>query len=195
MGCCASTSGEDDVLLSNETSAAVTCRAGLKGENVTVTEAAEGGSYAVKGSGTLLGSCCLDCDTGMWEVKVGKNPEGVRIGIKKHNAKTNPGKLFEHLDSDADARSPAWFLDETELKEGDVVGIYWDQTDLPMLTFSVNGEPARFSVTRIRPAVDIYPAVSVREGSSCDIILDGTRFLFPPKSSKFKMIICSSSLI
>jgi hypothetical protein len=123
MGCCASGSGEDDVLMQNQTSSAVTCRAGLKGENVKVEEALKGGSYAVQGTGTMLGSCCLDCDTGMWEVKVGKNPEGLRIGIKKYHAKTAPGKLFEHLDSTADARSPAWFLDETVLKEGDVVGI------------------------------------------------------------------------
>ena len=39
------------------------------------------------------------------------------------------------LDNDTDKNSPSWLLSNVELKEGDVVGIYWDQTDLPMLTF------------------------------------------------------------
>lgn len=195
MGCCcAKPNRTDEVELLGTSNDAVCCKSGEKGENVQIIPIAQSCAYKVQGSGTLIGSCCLDCDTAMWEVVVGKNPGGVRVGVKRCQKKaTIDYNTF--LDSEPDANSPAWFLTETELKEGDVVGIYWDQTDLPMVSFSVNGKMVSYCVTRIRPSSDIYPAVSVREGSTCEVIFSGKDFKFPPKSSKFQMIICASSLI
>ena len=90
----------------------------------------------------------------------------------------------------------SWYLKYTELKEGDVVGIYWDQTDFPMLNFSVNGKMLQnYAINRIRPSSDIYPAVSVQSGSSCAFGFDGEHFKYPPSSNKFKMIVCATSLI
>ena len=193
MGCCFSKGQADEVELLEKASDAVCCKSGTKGENVSVTDIPKSCAYSVEGSGTMIGSCCLDCDTAMWEVRVGKNPEGLKIGVKRCPKKA--GDFNTHLDSEHDPASPSWHLSDTPLKEGDVVGVYWDQTDLPMVSFSVNGKMVGFCVTRIRPSQDIYPAVSVREGSTCDIVFSGKDFKFPPKSSKFQMIICASNLI
>ena len=77
-----------------------------------------------------------------------------------------------------------------------MIGIYWDQTDLPMLSFYLNGELLlKKSINRIRPATDIYPAVSIADGSSCNIVFDAAGFKFPPKTKKFTMIVCATQLI
>jgi hypothetical protein len=196
MGCCFSLKDRQDEveLLGNATNDAVCCKSGAKGEHVVVNQIGQSNSYKVEGTGTLIGSCCLDCDTAMWEVRVGKNPSGVKIGVKRCQKKAS-GDYNTYLDSEPDPNSPAWYLQDTELKEGDVVGVYWDQTDLPMVAFSVNGKMVSYCVTRIRPSNDVYPAVSVWEGSTCEVVFGGKDFKFPPKSSKFQQIICASSLI
>ncbi|RYY83339.1 hypothetical protein EON63_11445 [archaeon] len=51
------------------------------------------------------------------------------------------------------------------------------------------------SVNRIRPSNDLFASVSVGEGSEAVVVFDEGAFKFPPIASKFKMIICSTSLI
>jgi hypothetical protein len=184
--------------MSTVTNAAVTCRRGLFGKDVKATTDPTTTFCKVEGHGTCIGSCSLDCDTAYWEVRVGDNPEGVCIGVKRFNPK-QPSDLCIGLDekgSDAETQSESYLFSGQNLKSGDVLGIYWDQTDLPMLSFAINGvEMPSSAILRIRPAIDIYPAVSVKKGSSCEMIFDGNHFLHPPKSSKFKMIVCATSLI
>jgi len=88
-------------------------------------------------------------------------------------------------------------LDKIDLKEGDVVGVYWDQTDMPMLSFALNGEKIsdQYSTNRIRPTQDIYPAVSVKKDSTSCVMFDGQTFAYPPSSTKFGAIICSTNII
>ena len=206
MGCCLGKrggGGDAEIEIgSSATNAAVTCKGGAHGGDVKVValEADRRSSFGVSGSGTALGSCTLECDVGMWECKVGKGSAGVQLGIKRWNAK-KPSTLEYSLSAGASADSPSWcFPGATQggkdLEEGDVVTICWDQTDLPMLSFSVNGNPyPNASVSRIRPSQDCYPALSVETGSSAEFIFDGESFSYPPQGSKFKMIICSTSLI
>jgi hypothetical protein len=186
------------VELSTTTNAAVSCKCALTGKDVKSVMDVANNFYKIEGSGTALGSCPLDCDTGYWEVRIGANPAGVTIGVKRYNAK-KPVSLDTFLDDpvgEGDTQTSWTFRPTEELKTGDVVGIYWDQTDLPMLNFAVNGvEVPSASILRIRPANDILAAVSVKAGSSCEFIFDGDHFLFPPKTSKFKMIVCATSLI
>lgn len=194
------TSEVEEVELSNTTNNAVLCRGGLAGKDVSI--ALEGGCYKTSGTGTALGSCALDCDTAFWQVRVGNKPENLRIGVKKFNAKRNSpltGQLesSDSLTSSGDAEiSPSWIFKGPALKTGDIVGIYWDQTDLPMLSFSLNGEDVpEAAIMRIRPAIDIYPAVSVDDGATCEFTFDANYFVGQPKSPKFKMIVCATSLI
>ena len=99
------------------------------------------------------------------------------------------------LDGNTDGESPSWILQDEKLEEGDVIGVHWDQTDLPMLSFTKNGVFLdRESVNRVRPAIDIVPAVSLKDGS-CQVIFDGNSFKQTPNGSRFKMIVCATNLI
>eukprot|EP01041_Mallomonas_annulata_P003620 gene3620-7201_t len=184
--------GDNEVELSTATNQAVTCKRGLVGKDIKITENATRKSYLLEGAGTMLGSCTLDCDTAFWEVIVGKNPQGVKIGVRRYNAK-KPTQITGELDNKAEN---AWYLEGANLVEGDVIGICWDQTDLPMLSFTHNGNMMTSgAITRIRPSNDLWPAVSLQQGSTCEVIFDGDGFVKKPPSSKFSMIVCATSLI
>ena len=167
----------------------------------------------VGGQGTMLGSCPLDCDTAYWEVVVGQKPENLQVGIKKftrRSKKDTPAAVLDgdlrdssgNGDGNGDSESggnkdyPSWSLTGVEYKEGDVIGVFWDQTDKPMLSFSLNGERCDPStaVNRVRPANDIHAAVSVGAGSTACVVFDGNSFAYPP-ASKFEQIICATNLI
>lgn len=198
MGCCFGipTEDRDHLELTSTVNDAVTCKCGAAGAQVQVVRPSQKSNFNISGSGTVIGSCPLEGDTATWQVKVGDSPQNICVGIKRYNKK-KPCSLNDGLvDAENHQESPAWFLKNAGLKKGDVVGVYWDQTDLPMLSFSLNGQLlVDMSVMRIRPANDIYPAVSVSGDGNCEIIFDEDQFLHPPISSKFKMIICASSLI
>lgn len=195
--------GSDPLSSDDDQNDSVMCKCGPHADGIVITKELETNTWkleAVSGGGTALGTCPLDCDTAVWQVRLGKNPAGIRVGVKRYNPK-HPCDLNGSLvTSDSDKENPSWSMgpDTTGVvfAEGDVVDMYWDQTDLPMLSFSINGD-ARPSadVNRVRPANDVRPAVSLEKGSSCEIIFDGRHFTHPPKSSKFKNIICSTSLI
>ena len=139
-----------------------------------------------------------------WEVKIVKGGAGVNIGLKKYVAKRPiplDGKL-ETETNDGKGSEPCWILQrdlmgkQTTLNDGDVIGIHWDQTDFPMVSFTLNGVflPSA-SITRIRPAQDIFPAVSCADGSVAEVCFDGSNFAFKPIASKYTAIVCASSLI
>lgn len=165
----------------------------------------------VSGSGTLLGSCPLDCDTGRWEVEIVKgitNTKQIQIGIKrfyKHIPTEHLNQTLEQANNSANASNETigYFLsdDKLTLKEGDIIGVYWDQTDLPMLQFTHNGNLLfSASVNRVRPSNDMYIAVSLdgqltNNQGSFRILFDGKQFHHPSIANKFKMVICSTKLI
>ena len=139
-----------------------------------------------------MGSCSLDCDTAFWEVVVGKNPSGLKIGVKRFQPK-KPSPLTGELDPKS---GDAWILEGVELNEGDVIGVCWDQTDLPMLSFCRNGEfLSSGAITRIRPSNDLYPAISLSQDTTCEVIFNGDSFIKASPLPKFKMIVCATSLI
>eukprot|EP01033_Poteriospumella_lacustris_P005141 gene5141-3665_t len=114
----------------------------------------------------------------------------------RYSAKKNVNLSKSLEDYGDNAESPSWWLKGVSLKEGDVIGVYWDQTDLPMLSFTRNGQLLGQScINRIRPSSEIFPAVSLAGASSVTVIFDDDGFRFPPLASKFKMILCSSSII
>ena len=158
----------------------------------------ENGRYLLEGTGTTIGSCMLDCDTAYYEIKVGeKNPTSVLAGVKRFNPKrpTNLDSTLDALETESDKESSSWYFKSLDLKPNDIIGVFWDQTDLPMISFQVNGIPMPIAdVTRVRPANEIFPAVSIQD-SSCEFIFDENYFTYPPKSKKFSMIVCATSLI
>lgn len=196
MGCCfTKPKRAEEHELSSSTNAAVTCKSGPAGDRVSVHHNDVNNSYDVKGHGTYLGSCALDCDCARWEVVV-EDPTAVTIGVKRFNKKA-PTDLSSTLDTYQDDKvSPSWIMKDIDVKGGDVVGVYWDQTDLPMLSFTLNGSIVhQASINRVRPSNDVFPAVSVTGNGKCTVIFDENHFKFPSIASKFKMIICSQSII
>lgn len=82
----------------------------------------------------MIGSCALDCDTATWEVKLGKNPSGVMVGVERFNKKNI--KILAGFLNDKENEADAFFLDHNglDLKEGNkdnnnfvVDNYYYDQ--------------------------------------------------------------------
>jgi hypothetical protein len=199
MGCCLTKhEPTKDQELSTATNAAVTCKCGPVGEAVVFSHDSASNSYEVRGNGTALGSCALDCDCARWEVAIEEKSSSasVLVGVKRYNKKS-PTDLSTSLDScQQDSISPSWILNGVDVNPGDVIGVYWDQTDLPMLSFTLNGNLVhQASINRIRPSNDVYPAVSISGNAKCRLVFDETSFKYPSIASKFKMIICSQSII
>lgn len=187
----------DNVVLND----ALTCKLGARAERLKVSAGENG--FNVVGPGIVLGSCPLDCDTARWEVIIqhlDPNCEGeahaTQIGVMRFNAKKNVDLCKSLEDYGENSDTPSWWLKGINVKEGDVIGVYWDQTDLPMLSFTRNGQLLGQScINRIRPSSEIFPAVSLSGSSSVTIVFDDDGFRFPPLASKFKMILCSASII
>lgn len=57
---------------------------------------------------------------------MGKLPPGLRVGVRRYSPK-EAVPLEKGLEEDA------WFMTCTDCDPGDVIGVYWDQTDFPML--------------------------------------------------------------
>ena len=152
----------------------------------------------------VIGSCSLECDTAYWEIKLGAGAPGVSIGLKRFDLK-KPVSLEGQLESKPE--EGGWLLNQKDLgrdskdkpitfKEGDVVGVHFDQTDFPMVQFTLNGELlTNASINRIRPANMVYASVSLKSGSSCELVFDGSNFTQKPIHTKYKMIVCATSLI
>jgi hypothetical protein len=160
MGNCCFKGGsapEEDVEISVVQNDLVRCRMGACAPTVKVksVQGVQGAmsAFAIEGSGTALGSCPIDCDTGYFEVKLGgaASSDNIKVGVKRYNAKKNVD-LTGQLDSPNESFPGFCFSShKTVLKAGDVIGVHWDQTDLPMLSFTVNGVEVRSNILDIRP--------------------------------------------
>eukprot|EP00981_Chlorochromonas_danica_P011602 scaffold4140_cov178-Ochromonas_danica.AAC.15 len=195
--CCKATKedGECEIELSNVTNSNLICKIGLKGERVK-TVVREDNTIDVSGSGICLGSCSLDGDVGRWEVVVSKGVQEVAVGLLRARKNQLPDLSKSLSDYKDHETSQAWLLDPSFLKEGDVVGVYYDQTDMPMVTFTINHEiVAAATIHRIRPSNDIYPAVSVSGQGQVKVIFDESAFRYPSLSPKFRMVLSSTSLL
>ncbi len=198
MGCCLRKSQLNHDQELPTTNAAVTCKSGQAGQNMLVTHSLSDNGFEIKGDGTCLGSCPLDCDCARWEVTVMNTSASAKIfvGVKRFNPKAPSDLSLSLEDCEEDKSSPAWYLKGAEIHNGDVIGVYWDQTDLPMLSFTINGKLSHeAAVNRIRPSNEVYPALSIRGDAKCKVIFDEAHFKYPPIAAKFKMIICSKSII
>ena len=178
---------EDDQLLADST----TCKVGYTSKKLSITSN-DDNSHSICGNGIVLGSCALDCDSAYWEVKIKSNAKSVRIGLVRYDPK-NKGSPPKDLDYKMDLNHKDT---KENLKAGDVVGIKWDQTDMPMVVFTINGKIINHAIiTRIRPSINIYPAVLLEDGGECDLLFARSLFRFKPESPKFDQIICAKSII
>jgi len=182
---------EDEELLSDSTC----CKIGYTSKKISITSN-DNNSHSIKGNGIVLGSCALDCDSAYWEILIKSNASNIQIGLVRYDPKNNkqkggPTELDYKMDLNQKDK-------KVNLNDGDVIGIKWDQTDMPMVVFTINGKTINHaSITRVRPSINIYPAVLLEDGGNgaCDLIFSRSLFKFKPESPKFDQIICAKSII
>lgn len=88
------------------------------------------------------------------------------------------------------------FMTKVPVKDGDTVGIMVQQSDLPMIQFTVNGEEKHdLSITRFKGQV--YPAVYLPEGEEITgtLVFDEDEYKQAPPNSRFMPVIVARGLI
>lgn len=88
-------------------------------------------------------------------------------------------------------------MSKIKVSRGDTVGVAVQQSDLPMIQFTLNGEELHEkSINRFRGAV--YPAVflpSENEGLSMQFVFRETDFRESPPNSRFVPIMVARGLV
>lgn len=180
------------------------------------------GLFKIKGKGVALSSCMLEADIAYWEMVIPARPangaltEKVMVGVSRFmkNQKETPildtpidfAAVDEGGDNSALVKShptlqvPFWGMPVSipSNEKDTVIGVHFDQTDLPMLSFTVNDElQLSKSINRIKPSQNLYVSVSIPQGyeDECIVIFDDAHFKGKPAANKFGPLICSSSLI
>eukprot|EP00941_MAST-03F_sp_MAST-3F-sp1_P005700 g5700.t1 len=144
-----------------------------KGEKVSVT------NFVIIGDGTALANAALHQSRAYWEVKVLEAGD-FSIGVS-HRLKP------EHLNGQlGDNSRHSWGLrvdgnSGLLAKTGDIFSVSLDQSEIPVLHFSLNGvRLENRSIRGIRGLV--FPAMSVTNGSRLDANFGPTAFVHePPK--------------
>eukprot|EP00300_Choanocystis_sp_HF-7_P025058 c2670_g1_i2.p1 GENE.c2670_g1_i2~~c2670_g1_i2.p1 ORF type:complete len:161 (-),score=39.45 c2670_g1_i2:110-592(-) len=139
----------------------------------------------VEGEGTLLVNLQLEQDAAYWEVVVVR-PGTISAGLSKHD----PSQIESTIGEGTQSFGSTWTAQE--LKEGDVIGICFQQSDFPMLSFTLNGlvDDGR-SVKRFRG--DTFPAVTVKD--SAQIRFEFDNFKYQPPTSRFVAVMVAKNML
>ena len=225
MGCCCSSEESADTAIEEvelETrNVANMPKIGLHSKHMKIARI-DHGLFKIKGKGVALSSCMLEADIAYWEVVIPSSSsrtsgkENVMVGVSRFmkNQKGTPildtpvdfTAVNECGDNNVSVKAlptqqvPFWGMPVSihNHEKDTVVGVHFDQTDLPMLSFTVNDE-LQFSksINRIKPSQNLYVSVSIPDGceNECIVIFDDAHFKGKPSANKFGPLICSSSLI
>lgn len=109
-------------------------------------------------------------DDGFQDVQVngsdGDDHLAVKFGVATRKDKT----FYKSLEEDADSRDDGTFLMRPipGLRDGDVVGVAVQQSDLPMIQMLLNGEPlTECTINRFRGTV--FPSVYIPPGAGGEV--------------------------
>ena len=95
-------------------------------------------------------------------------------------------------DKDDDAPLRSWVFDG-KVEVGDIVGVAFGQSDLPNLSFTVNGKAlSAFDVRKIGGTV--YPVVSVGGGAVIKVIFESDEFANSPPHGFSALMVAQSML-
>jgi hypothetical protein len=171
----------------------------------------------VSGYGLALASVSLEQDAGYWEIHVVETPDEIgRIyigvspkrdrqfftdGVKSEGFRTNSdgndtsSSTANGDDTDDDPHPPGTeLMKRLAVTANDIIGIAMQQSDLPMLQFTLNGAPLTDgSINRFRG--NPYPAVYLPDDNSGRV-----RFVFrdcshQPPNSRFVPIMEARGLV
>ncbi|KAJ1485523.1 hypothetical protein T484DRAFT_1945400 [Baffinella frigidus] len=155
---------------------------GLHGPEIVI----DGDGMRVSGQGVALASEPIGQDRAYFEFKIARDGDWA-VGVAKKAAHAKDGHLGQEAVS--------WGLRASQLTclEGDVVGVAFDQGDMPTkLKFYHNGNAqGEHTIEGIRG--EVYPAVSVSEHASLLCEFDGENgFIYPPPAGFSGVIACRS---
>lgn len=153
-----------------------------KGAQVSLS----GRQQTISGTGVALASTRLEQDRAYFEFKVNKTGS-FQVGVANRRVNLD-GEL-------GDDSTLSWgFQSHAQIKDGDVIGVSYDQADLPCANFFHNGQLLdNERLTGMRG--ELYPAAAVRNGAKLTANF-GHQFEYePPAQFKYSGIIPASSLI
>jgi hypothetical protein len=159
--------------------------------------AAEVSRFCVSGCGAALATTLVEQEAAYWEIEV-VTAGSFCVGLAAP-ARTPQDRARLELALGDGVRS--WALRSSAvdppLAPGDVVGVYLDQREFPILKFNVNGDWSRVDEHKFCKGVkgDVRPAVSVDRGAILKFRFSA--FKFPPSGAyaKFGPIIAARSVI
>jgi hypothetical protein len=152
-------------------------------------------AWQVKGSGVALATSAVEQDRAYFEAIVRKldNAQAAfAVGVARQS--DEPDKAF--AGTLGSCGEPGWGLSSArvECKAGDVVGVYIDQSSVPRLSFSLNGQPLgpQFDVPGSKQDEpirgQIYPAVHVKN-CALELVFDEGMLKHLAPNDAFKPII------
>lgn len=141
----------------------------------------------ISGDGISLGGCSLQQDRAYFEARITKTDGSFQVGIANRRA---------HKDKPlGDDPNLSWvFQSHPKLAVGDVIGVAYDQADMPCLNFFHNGKLMQ-NERLVGMKGEVYPAVSVSGGAQLSVNFTH-QFEYPPGNPyQYSGIIQSQSLI
>jgi len=150
---------------------------------------------------------CLEQDKSYWEIHVTHTGDAANdaandfmlyAGVcKKNDISKTAASLKDPPESFTD---PLFIVSLPGLKKNDTIGLCFDQSDLPMLTFRINDEITSHHITRVRGAV--FPFVAFSAGNpdkgatttAVSMVFKGARFR-SKMPTKFDTVLAASNLL
>lgn len=154
----------------------------------------------VKGCGLALTDVSVEQESCYWEwrVRTGGNPTAtVMVGVSNRRNST----FFEILASSSvppEQHGTKFMCTVSDLKDGDVIGVVVQQSELPMIQLFVNGEVEDgLQVTRFRGTV--YPSIYLPQGSTANVsasfLYTEEQFIHGPPGPQFHPLITERCLM
>ena len=154
----------------------------------------------VVGYGLALTDVSVEQDSCYWEwrIRTGDNPTTtVMVGVSNRRN----SKFYEILASSSvppEQHGTKFMCTASDLKDGDVIGIVVQQSELPMIQLWVNGQlEDGLQVTRFRGTV--YPSIYLpQQGSnnvSASFLYREEQFVHGPPAPQFHPLIAGRSLV
>ena len=152
----------------------------------------------------MLASSAAEQDYCYFEVRLVDLPPDADFSVGVARQSQEPLKDFAQGNLGA-AGEPGWGLSAStmaslEMRAGDVIGVYIDQSGAPRVDFALNGKRLgpdyalpRSKAEEIRG--QIYPAVSVGNGASLECDFDEAHFKHLSPTESFKSIIVAREML